>query len=988
MPLRLDIRRKLSSRSDRVKSVDLHPSEPWMLVSLYNGAVHIWDYETQTMIKSFEVSELPSRCAKFIHRKNWVIAAADDMHIRVFNYNTLEKVATFEAHSDYIRCLAIHPSQPYVLSSSDDMLIKLWDWEKNWSCTQVYEGHSHYVMMVKFNPKDTNTFASACLDRTIKVWQLGSSVANFTLEGHEKGVNCVDYFQGGDKPYLISGADDKLAKIWDYQSKTCVQTLDGHTQNISIACFHPELPVILTGSEDGTVRIWHASTYRLENTLNYGLERVWSLAYLRGSNNVAIGYDEGSIMIKLGREEPVMSMDGSGKIIFSRHNEIQQANVKTVVDQEFKDGERLPLATKELGSCEVFPQSLLHNPNGRFVCVCGDGEYIIYTALAWRNKSFGQALEFVWAADAGEYAVRESSSKIKIFKNFKEKRTLKRDFSAEAIFGGALLGVKSSSSLCFYEWESGELIRRIDIVPKHVCWNDTGDLVGIVTEDSYFILRYQAEVAKAALDSKAEISDEGIEDTFDLLGEIAESVKTCCFVGETFLYTNSLNRLNYYIGGEVATISHLDRPMYMLGYIPKDNRIYLADKDLNIVSYRLEVSVLEYQTAIMRQDLATADAILPTVPESQRNRVARFLEKQGFQEKALEVSVDSEHKFELAISLGNLQVAHTIALESESDHKWKVLSDRALENWKFDLAEESEKNANDLAGLFLLYSCAGNVQKLSDLAQTAESQGKNNIAFLCHFVLGNLHECIRLLCSTSRFTEAAFFARTFCPSRTSEVVGLWKANLATSNKKASDSLADPAEYENLFPEFAEALEKEKNLYGSICSDSFQSPSDAVSEMTSQFKETLFHSSQSPPHRVSNISSDGGISPSSGSRKASGPYSSPPFENTRVSHGPAHLSPDREQAKSGAFLDTFQHEEPPTASHSNPLHHPVSENLIDLYEPQHGKRDPKVSAVSDDFDIDAELKAFGKTGDGDDASGFDNFNDTDEDIFQDGVEEFS
>lgn len=50
-----------------------------------------------------------------------------------------------------------------------------------------------------------------------KVWQLGSSSPNFTLEGHEKGVNCIDYYSGGDKPYLISGADDRLVKIWDYQ---------------------------------------------------------------------------------------------------------------------------------------------------------------------------------------------------------------------------------------------------------------------------------------------------------------------------------------------------------------------------------------------------------------------------------------------------------------------------------------------------------------------------------------------------------------------------------------------------------------------------------------------------------------------------------------------------------------------------------------------------------------------------------------------------
>lgn len=42
--------------------------------------------------------------------------------------------------------------------------------------------------------------------------------------------------------------------------------------------------------------------------------------------------------------------------------------------------------------------------------VCGDGEYVIYTALAWRNKSFGQALEFVWGDDSNVFATRESST--------------------------------------------------------------------------------------------------------------------------------------------------------------------------------------------------------------------------------------------------------------------------------------------------------------------------------------------------------------------------------------------------------------------------------------------------------------------------------------------------------------------------------------------------------------------------------------------------
>ncbi len=79
----------------------------------------------------------------------------------------------FEAHSDYIRGVAVHPTQSLVLTCSDDMSIKMWDWEKQWKMVMCFEGHSHFVMHVTFNPKDGNTFASASMDRTVKVWNIG-----------------------------------------------------------------------------------------------------------------------------------------------------------------------------------------------------------------------------------------------------------------------------------------------------------------------------------------------------------------------------------------------------------------------------------------------------------------------------------------------------------------------------------------------------------------------------------------------------------------------------------------------------------------------------------------------------------------------------------------------------------------------------------------------------------------------------------------------
>ncbi|CAL5396521.1 unnamed protein product [Camellia sinensis] len=59
-----------------------------------------------------------------------------------------------------------------------------------------------------------------------------------------------------------------------------------------------------------------------------------------------------------GREEPVASMDNSGKIIWAKHNEIQTVNIRSVgADYEVTGGERLPLVVKELGTCDLYPQS-------------------------------------------------------------------------------------------------------------------------------------------------------------------------------------------------------------------------------------------------------------------------------------------------------------------------------------------------------------------------------------------------------------------------------------------------------------------------------------------------------------------------------------------------------------------------------------------------------------------------------------------------------
>lgn len=582
---------------------------------------------------------------------------------------------------------------------------------------------------------------------------------------------------------------------------------------MSSVLFHPDLPLIVTGAEDNSVKIFHATTYQLENTLHYGMERCWSIAAKKGSNRILIGFDDGSVVVKIGREEPPVSMDSNGKVIWARQADIQTANIKAASD--IVDGELVVVKHRDLESCQIYPQKLAHSPNGRFVSVCGDGEYVIYTAMGWRNTTYGNGLDFVWAANSKEFSVRDSSGRISVYetkeKQRKEKTSYAPGYSAEALFGGHLLGIRGQGFVEFREWGDLKLVRVIEVHPSLVLWSESGNSVAVCCEGVFYVLGYRQQEVDAALEAGGETPSDGIASAFEVLYEISDSVKTGCWVGECFIYTTSTSRLHYCVGGEVIVLHHLDTTMYMLGYLAKENRIYLMDKDFNIYSFSLLQALLEFQTQVTRGDVQVALDVLPLIPEDHHNKCARFLESKGLKEIALQVSKDPDHRFELAIQLGKLDTAYEIACSFESSLRWKQLADLALSLARMDLAMECMVKADDLGGLLLLLTAMADRDSLEKLGARAKQMGKNNIAFVCLFLLGSLSECVDLLVSANRLPEAAFFCSTYAPSRIPEVVTLWKKELGSKNPKAAEALASPLDYANMFEGYVQSLEREKQI---------------------------------------------------------------------------------------------------------------------------------------------------------------------------------
>lgn len=70
------------------------------------------------------------------------------------------------------------------------------------------------------------------------------------------------------------------------------------------------------------------------------------------------------------------------------------------------------------------------------------------------------------------------------------------------------------------------MVRSIDVTVRDVRWSDSGELVALVGEASFYVLRFSREAVDAWLAAGGEEDDDGVQDAFELLNEVSERVRT------------------------------------------------------------------------------------------------------------------------------------------------------------------------------------------------------------------------------------------------------------------------------------------------------------------------------------------------------------------------------------------------------------------------------------------------------------------------------
>jgi hypothetical protein len=110
------------------------------------------------------------------------------------------------------------------------------------SCTYSLDGKS---LAVGLSNGDIRLYSTSS-------WELR------TLSGHSEGVWNIAYSPKSDK--LISGSGDGTARLWDVVAGTSIYTLTGHYGKVYGVAFSPCGGSIASAGDDTTVKVWYVGT--------------------------------------------------------------------------------------------------------------------------------------------------------------------------------------------------------------------------------------------------------------------------------------------------------------------------------------------------------------------------------------------------------------------------------------------------------------------------------------------------------------------------------------------------------------------------------------------------------------------------------------------------------------------------------------------------------------------------------------------------------
>lgn len=306
----------------------------------------VWDLETGELKFKLRGHHSTVRCLRVLEGRPIAISGGRDATVRVWDIETGKEIRVLAGHQNSVRCMEVAGNR--VATGSYDCTCRIWDVNTG-ECLHVLRGHYNQIYCIGF---DGNKVATGSLDSTVRVWSAETGEPLALLQGHTALVGQLQLtnnmlISGGSDGRIIaysldpnhsrnvapnakSGQSTAIGQISGFRGRssanssgnassaaatarnsfTLLYAICAHDNSVS--CLQFDEHFILTGGNDGTVRLWNLYDGSFVRELVKPTAGIWKLAFRNDKVVWVAKQDDESLSLGVVDFKPVETKAGQG----------------------------------------------------------------------------------------------------------------------------------------------------------------------------------------------------------------------------------------------------------------------------------------------------------------------------------------------------------------------------------------------------------------------------------------------------------------------------------------------------------------------------------------------------------------------------------------------------------------------------------------------------------------------------------------------------
>ena len=258
--------------------------------------MQIWDAETMELLHTIEDIGYPYY-ATFSPDGKKIVSASADTGVQIWDAETGKELKTLGNKNGYLSA-TFSTNGKYIIATSvlsANSFIQIWNNETEPQCLNSvdignnvrFSDNGKYVIwssdydfsrkkypMYRLNTETgelLGLFQSYPLEvvnsngdkvlysaaSTIRIKDITND-DEIILEGHTEQVNSAKF--SSDSKMIVSASNDKTIRVWNTETGQELKRLEGHMDDVNCAVFSPDMKTIISVSADKTTRIWDVDT--------------------------------------------------------------------------------------------------------------------------------------------------------------------------------------------------------------------------------------------------------------------------------------------------------------------------------------------------------------------------------------------------------------------------------------------------------------------------------------------------------------------------------------------------------------------------------------------------------------------------------------------------------------------------------------------------------------------------------------------------------